>query len=412
MTHFYRNILFKIMTPARQGRLTFEMPDGSQFHFGRQDARLDARIAVRSEAMFRKVVLSGDIGFGESYMDGDWGSEDVDRVISWFIMNKEHWPAISGTLRRFSPVNGLSFANRLLHKLRPNNLSGSRKNIRAHYDLSNDFFQTFLDRSMTYSCAYFESAEQDLEAAQAAKYDRLCRKLRLAPADRVLEIGSGWGGFAVHAAKKYGCSVTTLTISEEQYRYARERVRAEGLEGKVEVLLRDYRKAEGQFDKIVSIEMLEAVGDRYLETYFSKCGKLLKSDGLMAIQVITSPDSRYRSFKKNVDWIQKHIFPGSLLPSVARIQGALQRTGELMLHDLEDLGPFYTKTLNHWQEAFRKNEARVRALGMNERFIRKWDYYFSYCKAAFRTRNISVIQAVYTRPNNWMLSAMPAAVSD
>ncbi len=301
MMHFYRNILFKIMTPARLGRLTFDMPDGSQFHFGRPDARLDARIRVRSEAMFRKVVLSGDIGFGESYMDGDWSSEDVDRVISWFIMNKEHWPAISGTLRRFSPVNGLSFANRLLHKLRPNNLAGSRKNIRAHYDLSNDFFQTFLDRSMTYSCAYFERADQDLEAAQAAKYDRLCRKLRLAPADRVLEIGSGWGGFAVHAAKKYGCSVTTLTISEEQYRFARDRIRAEGLDDKVQILLRDYRKAEGRFDKIVSIEMLEAVGDRYLETYFSKCGELLKSDGLMAIQVITSPDSRYRSFKKT--WI-------------------------------------------------------------------------------------------------------------
>ncbi len=413
--NFYRNILFRIMTPARNGRLTFEMPDGARFHFGVPDPRLDACIIVRDIAMFRKVVFSGDIGFGESYMDGDWTSNAVDRVISWFIMNKEFWPAISGTSRRFSVVNGLSFANKLLHLFRSNTLAGSRKNIRAHYDLSNEFFETFLDRGMTYSCAYFESQDQDLESAQAAKYDKLCQKLHLKPEDHLLEIGSGWGGFAIHAAKNYGCKITTLTISEEQYRYAKERIRAEGLSHKINILLRDYREIEGRFDKIVSIEMLEAVGDKYLEVYFSKCSRLLKSDGLMAVQVITSPDSRYKSFKKNVDWIQKHIFPGSLLPSVARIQGALQKTGELMLHDLEDMGLYYAQTLRHWQETFRRNGDRVRALGMNQRFINKWDYYFSYCKAAFQTRNISVIQAVYTRPNNWMLkpvSEVSAALAD
>lgn len=394
-----QKILYRVMAPSSWGRLTFVYEDGRRDIFGKDPEKLDAVIRVNNLAMFRKVVLYGDVGFGESYTDGDWSSPKVEDVISWFIQNKEYWPAISGTARKFSFVNFMGFFNRLYHAARPNNVTGSRRNIRDHYDLSNDFFRTFLDRTMTYSCAYFENPGQDLESAQIAKYDRLCRKLHLQPSDHVLEIGSGWGGFSIHAAKNYGCRVTTLTISAEQHRYAQERIRAEGLEDRIQILLKDYRHIEGQFDKIVSIEMLEAVGDQYMDLYFAKCQELLKKDGLMGIQVITCPDSRFASFKKNVDWIQKHIFPGSLLPSIGRIQRSLNHAGELMLHDLEDMGSFYAKTLHLWRDAFHQNLHRARALGKDQRFINKWHYYFSYCKAAFQTGNISVVQAVFTRPN-------------
>jgi len=257
-----------------------------------------------------------------------------------------------------------------------------------------------LDPTMTYSAALFTSSAQTLEEAQIAKYDRLCRQLRLQPGEHVLEIGSGWGGFSRHAVKNYGVRITTVTISVEQFQYARELFHREGLSDRAEVKLLDYRLLTGRFDKIVSIEMLEAVGDKYLKTYFAKCHELLAPHGLLALQMITCPDTRHAALRKNVDWIQKHIFPGSLLLSIHRVNEALRQTGDLFLYDLQDLGLSYAETLKRWRAHFNQNEAAVRALKFDTRFLRKWNYYLSYCEAAFAMRNISVVQAVYTRPNN------------
>jgi len=253
---------------------------------------------------------------------------------------------------------------------------------------------------MTYSAAYFYRDGLSLQEAQLAKYDRLCRQLHLRPTDHVLEIGSGWGGNAIYMAKMYGCRVTSLTISEEQRKLAIKRVEAEGLSNKVNILLKDYREMDGAFDKIVSVEMLEAVGAKYLDVYFKKCHELLKKNGILALQVITSPDSRFDSLRKGVDWIQKHIFPGSLLPSVAAINGAINRTGDLTMVDLKDIGLDYAKTLKLWYDSFNANLSKVKSLGFDDTFIRKWNYYLCYCEAAFAMRNINVMHMVYARPNN------------
>lgn len=300
-----------------------------------------------------------------------------------------------------SAIQWIARSTRLIqHHLRRNSVSGSRKNIRAHYDLGNDFYSIWLDPTLTYSSAIFSDSEQPLLDAQLAKYDRLCRQLRLEPKDHVLEIGSGWGGFARHAVANYGCRVTTLTLSEEQERFAKNRFKQEGMDDRAEVRLVDYRHLTGQFDKIVSIEMLEAVGDDFLETYFSQINKCLRPDGLFAAQFITCPDNRYAALRRGVDWIQRHIFPGSLLLSLNRVQDAMQRTGDLQLHDLRDIGTDYARTLKLWQQSFQAGVEQVQALGFDKRFIRTWTYYLAYCEAAFTWRNISVIQGLWTRPNN------------
>jgi cyclopropane-fatty-acyl-phospholipid synthase len=297
-------------------------------------------------------------------------------------------------------LNILKWWNRRKYFKRANTLKGSRQNISDHYDLSNEFFRLFLDETMTYSSAYFRRDGMTLEEAQLAKYERLCQQLHLSRADHVLEIGSGWGFGAVYMARRYGCRVTSVTISAEQYHLATKRVKAEGLEDLIQIRLEDYRKLSGQFDKIVSVEMLEAVGHKYLDTYFSKCNELLKRDGVLALQVITCPDSRYESMRKGVDWIQKHIFPGSLLPSVSAINAAINRAGEMTLVDLKDLGLHYAATLKIWFLHFNSRLEQVKAMGFDDRFIRKWNYYLCYCEAAFRMRNIHVMQLIYTRPNN------------
>lgn len=331
--------------------------------------------------------LFGDVGFGESYVDGDWDTDSIERVIAWAILNVENSPAMSGSKSRAFALNLLKFYNRALHLLRPNSIGTARQNISEHYDLGNGFYRLWLDPTMTYSSALFTAPDQTLESAQTAKYDALCRKLRLVPSDHVLESGSGWGGFACHAVRNYGCRVTTATISVEQFHFAKERFKREGVKQRTEVLLEDYRNLTGQFDKVASIEMMEALGDRYLETYFAKIHSLLKPDGLVGVQYITVPDSRHAELKRGVNWIQKHIFPGSLLLSI------------------EDLGLSYTSTLRMWFDTFNARAAEVRALGFDDRFIRKWNYYLQYCEAAFAMRNISVVQAIYTRPNNPRLRA-------
>jgi len=316
------------------------------------------------------------------------------------LLNIDNAPGLSGSSVQTLSLNLLKIYNKLSHFKRANTVEGSRKNISAHYDLNNDFFASFLDPTMTYSSAYFYKDGLSLEEAQLAKYDRLCRQLHLKPTDHVLEIGSGWGGNAIYMAKTYGCRVTSLTISEEQHKLAVERVTAAGLSDRVSIELKDYRELEGTFDKIVSVEMLEAVGFNFMDVYFKKCHDLLKKNGILAIQVITSPDSRFDSLRKGVDWIQKHIFPGSLLPSVGAINKSINRTGDMTMVDLKDIGLDYAKTLKLWFDAFNANLSTVKSLGFDETFIRKWNYYLCYCEAAFEMRNINVMHLVYTRPNN------------
>lgn len=397
---FYQRIIMQALERMTLGCLHIEMPDGSRKTMGHPGAKISASVRIANADFFKRCVLFGDVGFGEAYVDGDWDTDDITKVISWFILNIENSPAMSGSRAKKFLVNLLGLQNRIGHLLRPNSLTTSRRNISEHYDLGNDFYKLFLDPTMTYSSALFTSPGQTLEQAQTAKYDRLCRQLKLKPGEHVLEIGSGWGGFSLHAARNYGVRITTVTISEEQFKYARTLFQRQGLSDRVEIKLQDYRLLTGQFDKIVSIEMLEAVGDKYLDTYFAKCHELLKPDGLLALQMITCPDSRHDLLRKDVDWIQKHIFPGSLLLSVHRVNEALRATGDLFLHDLKDLGLSYAETLKRWRVVFNQNETGVRALRFDTRFIRKWNYYLSYCEAAFAMRNISVVQAVYTRPNN------------
>ncbi len=396
----FQGLLFRALMPLSRGRLTLHLPDGSKREFGTGDGGPLAAVHVRSPRFFRRCVVGGDIGFGESYQAGEWNTPDLCAVIGWFCANVEQAPTLSGSQNRgwFATVGRL--ANRLRHALNRNSLAGSKANIHAHYDLGNAFYSLWLDPTMTYSAALFEYPDQTLAAAQTAKYDRLCRELRLQPSDHVLEIGSGWGGFTEHAVRNYGCRVTTVTISEAQQKFAAERFAKAGLADRAEVKLQDYRLLTGQFDKIVSIEMLEAVGDQYLETYFGKVQSLLAPHGLFAAQFITCPDARYAELRRGVDWIQKHIFPGSLLLSLNRVGEAIQKTGQLSLHNLHDLGLDYAQTLRLWRARFNAQPDAVRALGFDARFVRTWNYYLAYCEAAFAARNISVVQATWTGPNN------------
>ncbi len=383
-----------------KGRLYITLPCGQQLTMGTGEGNIAARIDVVSNEFFRRIILFGDIGFGEAYVDGLWQTDNITNVIKWVLLNIDNAPGVSGSGVKTLSLNLLKLFNKVYHFKRANTVNGSRRNIAEHYDLNNDFFASFLDPTMTYSSAYFYKNGMSLEEAQLAKYDRLCRQLHLKPTDHVLEIGSGWGGNAIYMAKTYGCKVTSLTISEEQHKLAVERVQAEGLSDRVSIELRDYRTLEGQYDKIVSVEMLEAVGHKFLDVYFKKCHDLLKKNGILALQVITSPDSRYESLRKGVDWIQKHIFPGSLLPSVGAINGSINRTGDMTLVDLKDIGTDYAHTLKLWYDQFNANLSEVKALGFDERFIRKWNYYLCYCEAAFAMRNINTMQLVYSRPNN------------
>ncbi|MEO8353418.1 MAG: cyclopropane-fatty-acyl-phospholipid synthase family protein [Chthoniobacteraceae bacterium] len=399
----YRRLVLGTMEKMKEGYLQLELPCGTMRHFGDPEAEPKAHLQIRNESFFKRVLLFGDIGFGEAYVHGDWESGNVERVIAWAIANLQNSPFLSGSKARRFGLNLLRLGNRLQHRLRPNSIATAKSNIAQHYDLGNAFYSLWLDRTMTYSAARFTNQTRDLEAAQIEKYDALCRKLDLKATDRVLEIGCGWGGFAEHATRRYGCQVTCITISDEQFHYARARMERAGLTDRATVQLLDYRKVRGQFDKIVSIEMMEAVGERYLEVFFRKIHEVLAPDGLLAVQFITVPDCRRRELTRGVDWIQKHIFPGSLLLSLNRVGTAISRTGDLFVHHLEDLGADYARTLRHWYENFQRELDGIRQLGFDGEFIRKWSYYLQYCEAAFAMRNISVVQAIYTRPNNLRL---------
>ena len=397
---FYQDIVLNLMAKMDKGHLNLTLADGQQLTFGTGEGHITANMTINNNEFYKRIILFGDIGFGEAYVDGLWDTDNITNVIKWVLLNIGNAPGVSGSNVQAIGLNLLKLFNKVWHFKRANSIEGSRKNISAHYDLNNDFFASFLDPTMTYSSAYFYKDGLSLQEAQIAKYERLCSQLHLKSTDHVLEIGSGWGGNAIYMAKTYGCKVTSLTISEEQHKLAVERVEAAGLIDRVSILIKDYRQMEGEFDKIVSVEMLEAVGHNYMEVYFKKVNGLLKKNGILALQVITSPDSRYDSLKNGVDWIQKHIFPGSLLPSVGAINSAINRTGDLTLVDLKDIGLDYAKTLKLWFDAFNANLPKVKALGFDDTFIRKWNYYLCYCEAAFAMRNINTMQLVYVRPNN------------
>lgn len=396
----YRKLVFKVLSRMKKGKLIMELPDGEVIEWG-DGIGFSASLKVNDHSLWKRIVLYGDIGFAEGYMDKQWDTTDLTAVIRWFILNIDQTPGASGSSARGFLFNMLQGVNRLWHIARSNTPGGSKKNIQAHYDLSNDFFSLFLDPTMTYSSGLFLLEDDNLEQAQFNKYDSLCREAGVKEGDHILEIGTGWGGFAVFAARQYGAQVTTVTISEAQYAFATERVRNEGLEDKVSILLKDYRDITGTFDKVVSIEMIEAVGAAFLPVYFQKIHQVLKPEGVLALQAIVCPDSRFDEMKRKVDFIQKHIFPGSLLPSVAAINSSINETGDLFLFTAKDLGKSYVRTLAQWRTSFNKQVGKVKGLGFNEQFVRKWNYYFSYCEAAFDMRNINVLQLIYTRPNNF-----------
>jgi cyclopropane-fatty-acyl-phospholipid synthase len=413
-TSLWQSPVLDALASMTRGHLHVELPDGTTRDFGDTAAarstalplqiNASASLRVRRAAFFEKCALAGDIGFAESFIDGDWETPDLTALIAWFLQNVENAPTLSGSSRRppFA-LNVLRFANRLRHILRANTRANSARNIREHYDLSNDFFALFLDPSMMYSSALWTDPDASLAEAQHEKNDALCRSLRLQPSDRVLEIGTGWGGWATHAARNYGCHVTTVTISQQQYDFARRRVIHAGLGDRIDVRLQDYRDLTGSFDKIVSIEMLEAVGHAYQPKYFEVVSRLLKPHGLLALQYISCPDHRYDALRRGVDFIQKHIFPGSLLLSPNRVNDLLARAGGFTLHSFRDFGHDYARTLKLWRAAFLEKLPQVRALGFDDRFIRKWDYYLCYCEAAFAMRNISVVHTLHTRANNLSL---------
>lgn len=415
---FYRTAVLRSFAAMTRGHLRIELPDGTSHEIGTHAAAVQltlplalpafALIRVKRDAFFKKCLFAGDIGFAESYIDGDWETPHLAAVIAWFLLNVDDAPTLSGSTKKHAQsfaLNLLRHTNRLGHLLRPNSREIARRNISEHYDLSNDFFALFLDPSMMYSSAKWPAAHPHftLEEAQREKNDSLCRSLRLTPSDHVLEIGTGWGGWSLHAAQTYGCRVTTVTISQQQYDLARSRIAAAGLADRVDVQLRDYRDLTGTYDKIVSIEMMEAIGHRYLPEFTAVLDRVLKPDGLLALQFITCPDSRYLKFRRGIDFIQKHIFPGSLLLSLNRVNDLLSRTGGFVLHQVDDFGPDYARTLRLWHDNFRHRTEQILALGFDDRFMRKWTYYLAYCESAFAMRNISVVHTLHTRPNNLSL---------
>jgi cyclopropane-fatty-acyl-phospholipid synthase len=349
-----------------------------------------AAVTVRSPAMFAAVALEGHLGAARSYVRGEWEADDLTAVVRLLARNRAAFGRLEGGSARV-----LEPFRRLLHAARRNTRSGSRRNVRAHYDLGNEFFARFLDDTLTYSAGLFDGPGTSLHAAQRAKYERLCRKLDLASTDRLVEVGSGWGGFALHAAGRYGCSVTGTTISREQHRLAQERVSAAGLGDRVRILDRDYRELEGRFDKLVSIEMVEAVGHQYYREYFARCAELLEPHGLAAIQAITIQDHLYAPAEP--DFIKRHVFPGTSIPSVSALVSAAAPTDLRLVH-LEDLTPHYAETLRRWRERFEAAWPEIERLGFDERFRRLWRFYLCYCEGGFAERILGSVQLLFAKP--------------
>jgi len=388
-----RGLVGRRLKGLDRGRLVID-DGGQRREFGRTDGGLPAvRIEIRDPRFYRHLVFGGSLGAAEAYIRGYWTCDDLVGLVRIFSRNA----AVATSLER-GPACLLRPVARIAHGLRRNTPSGSRRNIAAHYDLGNEFFALFLDETMAYSCAVFPAPDSTLYDASVAKFDRICRKLALTSHDHLLEIGSGWGGFALYAAGKYGCRVTTTTISRKQYEYTRRQVEAAGLADRVAVLCDDYRALEGAFDKLVSIEMIEAVGHQYFDDYFRRCSERLKPDGMMLLQAIVIPDQRYDRYRRSADFIQRYIFPGGCLPSIGAICRSLGRATDFQLVDLEDITPHYAKTLALWRQRFLANRDRARSLGFSDEFLRTWEFYFCYCEGGFRERAIGDVQIVLIKP--------------
>ena len=372
-----------LLSRLTKGQLTLTMPDGTTSRHGIAAPGLDAEVNITDYTFFRRILFDGDIGLGEAYMYGQWTSPDLTRFIAYLIANREHLE--NG---EFWTTKIKWLVNRLGHLKRSNTRSKSPDNIGAHYDLSNAFFALFLDPTMMYSAAVFTSPDESLEAAQHRRMKMLIDKLAVSPEHHILEIGSGWGGFAIELARLTGCRVTSITISNEQLKLARERVRAAGLQDRVNIEFCDYRDVQGAFDRIVSIEMLEAVGHEHFDAYFAAIERTLKPGGRVVIQVITIPEERYEAYRRSVDWIQKYIFPGGLVPSIGALQASMSRVSQLKIVAMEDIGLHYATTLRRWREALAAQRTQLEAMGYDDIFYRTWEYYFSYCEAAFSTQTL------------------------
>ncbi len=386
--------IISMLENIRVGELKVVLPDGRWRVFGHEGDDLAATLEVHDWAFFRKLITGGSVGVGEAYMERLFDSDNLVDLIRIMIANRSALKKITlGTLLNIA-------GDKVIHTARANRLGQSKKNIEAHYDLSNDLYELFLDETMTYSSAYFEYPGQDLADAQRAKYRRLAENVRLSEGDHVLEIGCGWGGFASIAAKEYGARVTGITLSEEQAAYARQRMVDEGIDHLVDIQIIDYREVQGQYDKIVSIEMLEAVGHAFLDTYFEQVDRLLAPDGLASIQVITIPEQRYKNYLRRPDFIQRYIFPGGHLPSLEAMTASMGDNTKLFVDSVDNIGVHYAETLRNWRENFLGNVAKVRALGFDDRFVRMWEFYLAYCEGAFLARYIGDLQLVLTRPMN------------
>ncbi len=389
-----RNLVLKQMRRLEIGRITVR-ENGEISSYGEDSsAAVQATVDVLDPSFYCDVAFGGTIGAGEAYMRGTWRADNLVNLVRVLLKNRCVMEDMDkGSARLTRPLQNL------FHRLNRNTRDGARRNISAHYDLGNEFFGLWLDESMMYSSAIFEHDTDSLADAQRYRLDIICEKLGLGPDDHVVEIGTGWGGFALHAARTRGCRVTTTTISEQQYELARQRVKQAGFDNRIEILLEDYRDLTGHYDKLVSIEMIEAIGSEHYDEYFAKCNELLRPGGQMLIQAITTCDRQHELLKKDVDFIQRYIFPGGCLPSVSAMSNAIGRVSELLITSLEDIGCHYALTLNHWRQRFFDKIDSVRALGYPEDFIRMWEFYLSYCEGGFIDRSISNVLLVAEKPD-------------
>ena len=391
----------------KYGSLTLIDGDDCRCFGERRSGEPHLTLTIDDPAAWVDVACGGGLGAGEAYMAGRWHTDDLTGLAQLFLRNPQ---VLYGLHRGTGSI--MSLLNKIWHALQRNTPDGSRRNIAAHYDLGNEMFSIFLDDTMMYSCAIFDHPRMTLQQASVEKLERVCRKLDLQPDDHLLEIGTGWGGLAIHAASRYGCRVTTTTISREQYLLAQQLIQQAGVADRVTVLCEDYRNLTGQYDKLVSIEMIEAVGHEYFDTYFGKCSTLIKPDGLMLLQAITIADQRYAAARRSVDFIQRYIFPGGCLPSVAVLSDAVARNTDMRIVHLEDIGPHYATTLKHWRERFLNRLDEVRALGYPEEFIRMWEYYLCYCEGGFRERAIGTAQVLLGKPLNRREALLPSLRMD
>lgn len=388
-----RKLVLAKLSNLQHGQLTL-IENGKAQTFG-QDSDLKATITVNDAHFYGEIAFGGSIGAGEAYMLGYWSADNLTHVIRIMCLNQSVMDTLEGGFQWLSKP-----LLKCLHWLNRNTADGSRKNIAAHYDLGNDFFALWLDPTMMYSAAIYADGNIDLQAASHKKLEIICQKLDLKPSDHVVEIGTGWGGFAIYAAQHYGCEVTTTTISTQQYTLAKQRVEAAKLQDKITLLLNDYRDLTGKFDKLVSIEMIEAVGHQFYDTYFAKCASLLNPNGLALIQAITIVDQRFESAKNSVDFIQRYIFPGSNIPSITALLASATKVSDLRLLDCEDIGPHYATTLAAWRVNFFNKINDVRALGYSEEFIKMWEFYLCYCEGGFAERALGDAHLLLAKPEN------------